>query len=266
MARLRAGSASSSTSRSASARWSAGGTTKPVLPSSTVSGAPPERPTTTGSPQAAASTAANPRPSGFSPASRVRTGSAKTSARCSSATTPVRGSAPVNRTQPVSPRDRTSCSSRRRCGPSPTRTSSGAGPDPASRSTTSRQARSRVAKPFWATNRPTATARAGPSSFRGGPGRNSVGVHRGGQPEQPGAGPRTERGGDPPLGVVGDDGEVVAATRRSGAAATRAAGSAGPPGLVSMGQADDPPHPGRRSWGASRPSGAAAPKTTRVAP
>ena len=57
-----------------------GSTTYPVAPSTTVSGAPPDRPTTTGSPVAAASRKTIPSASGSRPHSRVRHGSANTSA------------------------------------------------------------------------------------------------------------------------------------------------------------------------------------------
>ena len=115
-------------------------------PSRTVSGAPPESPMITGSPQAAASRAARPSPSGFRPASRVRTGRANTVRllQFGDHARPRGNGAGQIRTvsaqpQPVDHRAR----SRVRCGPSPTMISSGGRLRSAARPSISRQARSR---------------------------------------------------------------------------------------------------------------------------
>jgi hypothetical protein len=112
----------------------------------------------TGSPQAAASRAANPSPSGLSPPSRVRTGSTNRSACCKAVITSARGIAPAIRTVPARPRSLIMDCSRGRSGPSPTKINSPA-PDAARSSRTNRQAWSSVAKPFWGTNLPTAMDR-----------------------------------------------------------------------------------------------------------
>ena len=140
---------------------------------------------------------------------------------------------------PSRPSRRARRSRRARSGPSPTRTSSGAVPATGQRSSTRRQAVSRTSKPLRGMNRPTEMQRGRTSDRRAGAGRKTL--------RSTGGGSRKSfvRPAGESAGVIWSvtKSEMVerASTsspmrRRSG----RGPGSSRPPGLVAVGQGDDP--------------------------
>ena len=88
-------------------------------------------------------------------------------------------------------------------------------------------------------------------------------VDRRRQPQQPVSRPGAQSAGDATFGI-GRDGRQVITAVTDPAQQPTCAGQRGPPGLVPVGEPDDlAAAPARRSAGASRPRGAAAPKITR---
>ena len=164
----------------------------------------------TGSPQAAASSAANPRPSGLSPAHWVRTGSAKTLACCSWAITCARGTAPMMRAHSDSSSSWMVRSSRARSGPSPTTINSRAAALRMVRSITSRQARSSVDTPLG--NQAPDSYTADGATYGGCLGRSEAfGIDGRSQPEQSPASGWAQSARDAARGIAGDGGEMITA-------------------------------------------------------
>ena len=191
----------------------------------------------TGSPQAAASRAARPRPSGFRPASLVRTGRANTVACCSSLITAARGMAPgqgdgVAQPQPVD----------HRLQPGPLRTV-----------TDQDQLQRRIAGPAPVQDQPPGPQQAGKPLLRNESANGHAArptmidstrpelahVDRRRQPQHPFAARRAQRAGDPPLGVAGDGRQVIAPVADP-AQQPACAGHRGPPCLVAVREPDDP--------------------------
>ena len=233
--------------------------TKPVSPSRTVSGAPPESPddhrqaTGRGLQRSQAE------------ALRIQPGQPGPHRQCehlrllqfADAPRPaVR--APVSRDgvapgQPVDHRLQPS-----RCGPSPTKTSSGG--HPARRAVVQhqppgpQQGGEALLRDEPADGRRSAIGPVGADRRR----PEQVGIHRRRQPQQPDRASRAQCAADPPLGVRRDRGQVITPVADP-AQQGRAPGTPGPPGLVAVGEPDDALRPGpaqRRSQQSQRRRGA----------